>query len=157
MRLFEDKTENKIEKSIEILGIKDLSNKELILNEVFNYVFKQNNEKGKKTFDMEQDFKYYYPDFLKYNIDLLEQDISWLKFESILQAIFLDKNSNLSNVMSFRNYTKPPKNYKTSENEYYKYMMNMKRVFALDDKASAEENLNKLWNYIEKKAGDTNE
>lgn len=132
--------------------------KEYLLNEISDYIFesetvKQTNE---KLFDLELDFKYYYPDFLKYDIDLMEEDISWFKFNSILTAIFVSKDSTMNKIIQYRAYKKPTKNAKTAEAEEHKMYMDLKRQYKLPNDNS-ENNLEKLWKYVEKRAGDDNE
>ena len=115
------------------------------------------NVKGKKNFDLNYDYKYYFPDFLKYGINLNKDDITWWEFDKLLDWCFRDKNSSLYNHMEFRMYKKPPKNPKTSEAEEHKYRIKMKQIHSLPHDETSEAGLEKLWNYVEKKAGDKKE
>ena len=51
-------------------------------------------------------------------------------------------------------YKKPSKNVKTAEAEEHKYRMKMKQIHALPLQLDSQKGLEKLWNYLEKKAGD---
>ena len=107
-----------VKDSCKLLGIDDLpdSDAQFILDEVTKYVFDTKNSKsGKKTFDLNLDYKYYFVDFLRLGINLNKDDISWWEFDSILEGLFLDDNSTLSKMMSYRLYEKPPNNPKKQE------------------------------------------
>lgn len=140
-----------------MLGISDLKEheKEFVLNEIISYVFNVENlnSEGVKTFDLSYDYKYYFVDFLKLGINLNKQDISWWEFESILESIFLDENSNMSKVLSYRLYKKPPKDYKTYEREEHRRRMDMKRKYSLPS-PEVEKGFDSLWKYLEKKVGE---
>jgi len=112
------------------------------------YLFKFNDTKEKKIFDLNLDYKYYYVDFLKFGIDLNEQDISWWKFDAILESIFLDENSTISKVVQFRTYKKPTKNNKQAEMDEHKAREKMKLKYALHDETSIDFNLERLYNFI---------
>lgn len=134
-------------------------NQKFVLNEIAKYLFETNGSTGgknkEKFFDVNLDFKYYYYDFLKLGIDLLTDYVSWWKFESILHGISLDKNSSFNEVISFRTYKKPPKNIKTQQEQEHKFRMKMKRIYSLPNSiVSTDDQLSKLWGYVEKKAGD---
>ena len=133
--------------------------KEYILNEISEYIFNINekNTKGEKTFDLNLDYKYYFVDFLKLGINLNLDKISWWEFEAILESLFLDENSNLSKMLSYRLYEKPPKNSKTQEEKEHKFRMEMKRKYALPNPQKVENGLDKMWNYVEKKVGENKE
>lgn len=149
-----------VRESCRLLGINDLSDSDaqFILDEVTKYVFDTKNSKsGKKTFDLNLDYKYYFVDFLRLGINLNKDDISWWEFDSILEGIFLDENSTLSKMMSYRLYEKPPKNPKQQEAEEHKFRMKMKIKYALPIEETSNEALGKLWNYLEKKAGESKE
>lgn len=147
-----------IENCLELLGISEIEQNEaeFILDEVSKYIFNVNerHSNGEKTFDLELDYKYYFVDFLKLGINLNTDEISWWEFDAILEGLFLDENSNLSKMLAYRLYEKPPKNIKTQEEREHRFRMQMKRKYALPNKIKAENNLEKLWNYAEKKAGD---
>jgi hypothetical protein len=149
----------KTKKGLEILGIKKKLNddtREYLLGIISDYIFEQSNRpSGKKTFDVELDYEYYFPDFLKYNVNLNKNDIPWWEFNSILGAIFLDENSNLSKVLDFRSYQKPSKNTKSSENELHLFRMKMKKLYSLPNECGSledtENNIRLLMQRIEDK------
>jgi hypothetical protein len=144
----------KIEKGIGLLGLDldvPLQDKEFILNEVTQYVFKMQTQQGEKILDLEHDFKYYYTDFLKLGIDLNKQDISWWEFDNILEGILLQGNSTLGKVLEYRTYEKPTGNYKTHEQREHKFNMEKKRQYSLPKPKSVENGLEKLWKYTEGK------
>ena len=161
----EDTTESfKIQESLNILGFEEdlsLETKQFILNEISKYIFDINKQGNNETpiFDIQQDFKYYFNDFLDKGINLLKDEISWLEFNMILDGIFLQEHSCIGKVIGYRTYEKPPKNYKTSEEKEHRFYMKMKREYALklDNTKKIDENMNKMWSYLEKKAGDNNE
>jgi len=141
-----------------MLGVDDLDENEeiIVLNEISKYVFEINNKhsEGNKTFDLNLDYKYYFPDFLSLGINLNTDDISWWEFDSLLDWFFRKEDSSISSVMNFRLYEKPPKNSKTQEDKEHKYRMQMKRKYALPNPQKNENNLEKMWNYVEKKVGE---
>lgn len=112
------------------------------------------NVKGKKNFDLNYDYKYYFPDFLKYGINLNKQDIDWWEFNVILNAILIDKDSNMHRVLDYRNYEKPIKSEKNRETIKHQQMMKLKAKYALPYQKEQEKGIEKLWTYLEKKAGD---
>ena len=59
--------------------------------------------------------------------------------------------------MSYRLYEKPSKNIKQQEAEEHKFRMKMKRKYALPLQVNSEKALEKLWGYVEKKAGESKE
>lgn len=147
--------EFKISKGLEILGVKedlDIETKEYLLNEISNYIFENTEVKNEKTFDLLLDYEYYYPDFYKFGIDLNNNDISWWTFNTILGSIFLNEESTMSKVIKFRTYKKPQKGSKSAEAELHKFYMDRKRQFSLPNSETKEDNLNKLWNHVQKKA-----
>lgn len=145
----------KVDKGLEILGLNVQDNKEIILNEITEYLFNTKvKSTGNKVFDLELDFKYYYVDFKRLGIDLLKDNITWWEFDTILEGIFLLDNSAIGQALKYRTYEKPSKNYKTSEEKEHKFYMEKKRQYALPNPKSVENNLEKLWNYAEKKAGE---
>lgn len=161
MKLFElgkKNTSENIEESLKILGIDDLPYQEqaIVLDEITKYVFDINQtQTGEKVFDFFYDYQYYFPDFIeKYGINLNKDEISWWEFDKLLDWCFRDKNSSISNVMSFRLYKKPSKNIKTVEAEEHKYYMKMKRKYSLPVQIDSEKGLEKLWDFVEKKAGE---
>ena len=147
-----------IENCLELLGIDEIETNEaeFILDELSKYIFNVNerHSNGEKTFDLELDYKYYFVDFLKLGINLNTDEISWWEFDAILEGLFLDENSNLSKMLAYRLYEKPPKNPKTQEEREHRFRMQMKRKYALPNKQNVENGLEKLFNYVEKKAGD---
>ena len=149
------------ENCLELLGISDIepADREVVLDEVSKYIFNVNEKHSneEKTFDLNLDYKYYFVDFLKMGINLNTDDISWWEFDAILEGLFLDENSNLSKMLAYRLYEKPPKNPKTQEEREHRFRMQMKRKYALPNKQNVENGLEKLFNYVEKKAGEINE
>ena len=147
-----------IENCLELLGIDEIepNEAEFVLDEVSKYIFNVNerHSNGEKTFDLELDYKYYFVDFLKLGINLNTDEISWWEFDAILEGLFLDENSNLSKMLAYRLYERPPKNIKTQEEREHRFRMQMKRKYSLPSKIKIENNLEKLFNYVEKKAGE---
>jgi len=161
LKLFENAKKNdaySIKQSLKILGIEDLNAEEeyIVLNEISKYVFEINNKhsQGNKTFDLNLDYKYYFPDFLTIGINLNKDEISWWEFDSLLDWFFRKDDSSISSIMKFRLYEKPSKNSKTQEEKEHKFRMQMKRKYALPNPQNNENNLEKMWNYVEKKAGE---
>ncbi len=162
MKIFEsakENTQDSIEKSLKILGVNGLSPQEQIsvLDEITKYIFdiNQKHSSSEKTFDFYYDYGYYFPDFIeKYGINLNKDEVSWWEFDKLLDWCFRDKNSSLYNHMDFRMYKKPSKNQKTAEAEEHKYRMKMKQIHSLPIQIDTQKGLEKLWNYVEKKAGD---
>ena len=131
-----------------------------ILDEIIKYIFNtsQTTKAGEKIFDYELDYKYYWVDFFRLGINLNKQDLDWIEFDSLLEGIFLSKDSCIGQIIQYRTYEKPSNNIKSAEAKEHKFYMDKKRQYALPkERLNIEENLNKLWNYVEKKAGDTNE
>lgn len=158
LRLFEKKDPFKITKSLNLLELNDVDNKPFVLNEIAKYIFKKSNtysySHGERNFDIVLDYKYYFVDFMKYGINLNKDEIDWWEFDTILGGIMLDDKSTISRVISYRIYEKPPKSIKTQEEKEHKFRMQMKRKYALPSKSNVENGLEKLFNYVEKKAGD---
>lgn len=93
-------------------------------------------------------------DFLNLGINLNTDDVPWWEFDAILEAIMLDDKSIISKVLSYRLYEKPPKSAKVQEEKRHRFMMEMKRKYSLPETLNTEQGLEKLWNYVEKKAGE---
>ena len=149
-----------VKESCKLLGLDGLSSNEseFILNEITKYVFDtKGNNSGEKTFDLNLDYKYYFVDFLRLGINLNKDEISWWEFDSILEGLFLDENSTLSKMMSYRLYEKPPNNPKKQEQMEHQFRMKMKAKYALPNEDNSNKALGKLWNYLEKKAGGSKE
>lgn len=159
--IFKKNSPYKNKQCLEILNVKDISeeDEEFVLNEISKYIFEyqNDNKKTKKIFDLNLDFKYYYPDFLKYGINLFKDDISWWEFDALLDFFMRIDNSSISNMLSFRLYEKPSNNQKIQEQREHKYRMNMKKKYALKQNEIKEDSLGKLWNILEKKIGEKNE
>lgn len=147
-----------VENCLELLGVSEIepNDREIVLDEISKYIFdvNQRHSNGEKTFDLNLDYKYYFVDFLKLGINLNKDEISWWEFDAILEGLFLDENSNLSKMLNYRLYEKPPKNPKTQEEREHKFRMQMKHKYALPNNQKVEESLEKLWGYVQKKAGD---
>lgn len=135
------------------------SNSSFLLNKISIYLFGKHGKgisgNASKNFDINLDYEYYYPDFLKYGIDLNTDFIDWWKFNKVLSSILLDKNSNMYQIMSFRLYEKPSKNIKVQEEKEHKAKMKLKQQYAL--KQESQKGLEQLWSYVEKKAGENKE
>ena len=128
-----------------------------MINEIANYLFgkqKGNSHKKEKVFDVNLDYKYYYADFYKLGIDLNKMDIDWWSFNSLLESIMIDENSTMHKIISYRSYEKPSKNVKVQEEKEHKFKMQLKRKYALPNMSDSENALEKLWSYVEKKAGE---
>lgn len=146
-----------VKDSCDLLGLHGLAEEDcqFILNEIAKYIF-NTKEHGsvERTFDLNLDYKYYFVDFLKLGINLNKEDIPWWEFDSILESIFLDDKSTMSRVMNYRLYEKPPKSAKMQEEKEHKFRMKMKMKYALTIQNNSNNPLEKLWNFVEKKAGD---
>ena len=138
---------------MDLLGLKIDDNKEIILNEVSMYLFDTSPKTsgGKKVFDLVEDYKYYYVDFLEYNIDLNKDNISWWKFNSILDGIFLKKDSVIGKVIEYRTWQKPSKNGKKEENEYNNFMAKMRKEYSLKNENNIDNNLRTLMDSVRAK------
>lgn len=159
----------KIKKALNIFGINenlDMDTQKYLLNEISEYLFDTSVSQAKggsgiRLFDYNLDFNYYYIDFKKYNVDLLEENISWYKFNLMLNEFMLFNGTRMNEVLSYRTYEKPPK-YKTieaAENAEHNQKMKLKNKYSLPTQTSenTENGFDKLWKFLEKKAGDKNE
>ena len=81
-------------------------------------------------------------------------DIDWWSFNSLLESIMIDENSTMHKIISYRSYEKPSKNIKVQEEKEHKFKMQLKRKYALPNMSDSENALEKLWSYVEKKAGE---
>lgn len=151
LRLFEENDEFKIEKSCKILGLQ--KNNIEVLDMIFKYVLESsNNSNEKRIFDYDLDFKYYYADFKEYGIDLLEEEIDWFKFSSILKKIMLNNNSLLSKIIEFRTYEKPISNYKIAEAKIHREKLKLKNEYSLPQRQqNIDEGFEKMWAYLSSK------
>lgn len=138
----------KIEKSCKLLGIEPNVK---VLDEILKYVLEMGKSSNKeRIFDYDLDFKYYYADFKALGIDLIEDDLSWFKFNSVLKKILMSDDSLMGKIIGYRTYKKPIKNTKTVEAERDKEMSRLKREYALPQRVEHKENnINKMWNYLE--------
>lgn len=131
------------------------------MNEISKYIFgiskAINTISKERYFDINYDYENYFPDFLKYNINLNKDDIDWWEFNSILNAILKDDNSNMAIIIKYRTYEKPSSSAKTQEQKQHRFNLEMKRKFALPNMKNLENGFQKLWDYTEKKVGDTKE
>lgn len=151
--------EFRIKKGLEILGFNEdisIETKEYLLDEIIKYILDiSQNGDSKKIFDYEYDYKYYFYDFLKLGINLNKDEISWWEFDSILEGLFLDSHCSIGQVIQYRTYEKPSKNPHTAEENENRFYMEKKRQYALPlEKSNIEDGFNKMWNYVEKKAGE---
>ena len=132
--------------------------KETVLNEISSYLFdtSKTEQNGKRVFDFNFDYEYYWVDFLEKRIDLNKQDISWWEFDKILGSILLDENSTISKVIKYRTYKKPTKNIKLAENEEHKFYLEKQRQYALplekDDISKIENNIRLMMSRAKEKS-----
>lgn len=139
----------KLKKGLELIGVDTYE--PIILDEVSKYLFNtKTTNNGEKVFDYYLDYKYYYTDFLRLGINL-NNDISWWEFDTILEGLMLVDNTTIGKVLQYRTYQKPPKNYKTSEANEEKFYQKMKRQYALPQETKVDENLDRMWNYLQTK------
>ena len=90
---------------------------------------KAKSKKNGSKFCILRDFDAYYPDFLEYyNIDLLNEDICYFKFNFLLNGLFV-KESNIAKRVEYRNY-KPNKN---EDKSYKKHMLKMKKLYSISE------------------------
>lgn len=165
MKLFHYFSSNnllKIDLCLETLNIYNLDDKdkEFVLDEICKYVFdiKKTHKNGKKVFDFEQDYKYYFVDFYEFGINLNKQDLDWWEFDSLLGAFMIKEDSIISKVIQYRTYEKPSKSIKTQEEKEHHYRMKMKQEYALkSDINETVSSLERLWSYTEKKVGEVKE
>lgn len=159
MRLFEEDDVLKIEKSCNILGLKQTDIN--ILDIILQYILETNtNNNEKRIFDYDLDFKYYYADFLEYGIDLLQEDISWYKFSSILRKIILNSNCLMYKIIEFRTYEKPMANMKMAEAQIHREKTKLKNEYSLPQKEQhIDYGFEKMWSYLTQKTngGDNSE
>jgi hypothetical protein len=88
-------------------------------------------------------------------IDLNKDDISWWQFDAILEGLFLDEHCSIGQVIAYRTYEKPSSNPKVSENKENRFYLDKKRQYALPCQSTIS-GLEKMWGYVEKKAGENN-
>ena len=150
--------EFKTNKCLEILGLYidlELKDKATILNELIEYIIDiSQNSNGEKTFDLEEDYKYYYVDFLKLGIDLNKKEISFWEFNTILDGILLTENSVIGKVLEYRLWKPASKSQKQFENEDRKFHNEMKLKYALkgSNKTKVVNGLEKMFRFAETKA-----
>lgn len=152
----------KVDLCLEILNVSDLedNDKWFVLDEIAKYIFdvSKTHKNGKKVFDFEQDYKYYSVDFYKIGIDLNKEDLDWWEFDSLLASFMISDDSTISKVIQYRTYERPSKSIKTQEEKEHHYRMKMKQEYALKGNNNGSINcLERLWSYVEKKAGDMKE
>lgn len=152
----------KVSLGLKIIGLElelAYQDKLFLMNEISSYIFDTSiTNNGKKVFDLEQDYKYYFIDFLKLGINLNKDNISWWEFDSILEGIFLNENSAISKVLQYRTYEKPSKNSKTSEQKEHRFYMEKKRQYALKiADGDTTKGFEKLSDFLSKKVVKKNE
>ena len=92
--------------------------------------------KAERVFDVLLDFDAYFVDFITYyNIDLLEQDIPYLKFEWLLSGLFAKEDSVIAKRIKYRSYKKG----KHEDSEYAKAMMDMRKRYDIREKPITDE------------------
>jgi len=141
---------------LEILGIEvEEEYQETVLNEISLYLFdnSKTEQNGKKVFDFELDYKYYWVDFLEKGIDLNKDEISWWEFDAILGGLFLQEHSKIGKVIQYRTYKKPTKNNKVAEAEEHKFYLEKQRQYALplEGNNDVDKNIDNLWNFLSSK------
>lgn len=141
------------------MGLSDLKDKTYVLDKISQYIFDTTKKgvgiKKEKNFDINYDYKFYFPDFMRYGINLNKEDVDWWEFNKILDSILLDNHSNMHRVLEYRNYEKPIKNDKTRETIKHQQMMKLKQKYSLPIKS--ENGAEKLWNYLQQKVGENKE
>ena len=141
---------------LEILGIEvEEEQKEIVLNEISLYLFdnSKTEQNGKKVFDFELDYEYYWVDFLEKGINLNKDDISWWEFDKILGGLFLQEHSKIGKVIQYRTYKKPTKSNKTAEAEEHKFYLEKQKQYALplEENINIDKNIDNLWNFLSSK------
>ena len=145
---------------LETLGVSDIddSDKEFVLDEIVKYIFDISKmyRNGKRVFDFEHDYQYYFVDFFEKGINLNKQDIDWWEFDSLLGGFMIKEDSIISKVIQYRTYEKPPKSIKVQEENEHRFRIKMKQKYALkDNRNESLDSLEKLWKYTEQKVGET--
>lgn len=141
---------------LEILGIEvEEEYQETVLNEISLYLFdnSKTEQNGKKVFDFELDYEYYWVDFLEKGINLNKDEISWWEFDKILGGLFLQEHSKIGKVIQYRTYKKPTKNSKVAEAEEHKFYLEKQRQYALplEEDTNVDKNIDNLWNFLSSK------
>ena len=91
--------------------------------------YKAKAKKNNSKFCILRDFDAYYTDFIEfYNIDLLDEDICYFKFNFLLNGLLV-KESHIAKRIEYRNY-KPRQN---EDKNYRKYMLKMKKLYSLNE------------------------
>lgn len=101
-------------------------------------------------FDHIKDFKYIYSSFMQvYNIDLIESDISFIKYSFLLDGLFKLNNNAVSKVVEIRQ-TKIP--MQTSDNvEYVQSLFDLKALYKLDvEESEHKDPIKSLFNFSKK-------
>jgi hypothetical protein len=133
------------------LGEQKVTNISIAISNIKNYIFKDNNNKNKSKnknkediINFEIDSDYIYAAMLQvYGIDLVEDDIHWYKFRSLLRG--LPSNNMLSEIISIRT-REIPKATKYNREERMK-IIELKRKFSLgnhSNKNNVKEGLEQL-------------
>lgn len=148
--------EFKVKKSLEILGIVDnfsFEEQNFILNEISEYIFDVSvkQAKGAKIFDYNLDFKYYFLDFKKLGIDLLDDKVNWFKFNMILNELIYIKDTRINEIIGYRVYD----NQDILDQERHNYNMKLKEQYSLPNTDFKNTGFNKLWDYAERKVDDS--
>lgn len=143
---------------LEILGIEvEEEYQETVLNEISLYLFdnSKTEQNGKKVFDFELDYEYYWVDFLEKGINLNKDEISWWEFDKILGGLFLQEHSKIGKVIQYRTYKKPTKNNKVAESEEHKFYLEKQRQYALplEENNDVDKSIDNLWNFLSSKTG----
>jgi hypothetical protein len=155
----------KIQKGLEIFEFEEdlaLETKSFIMSKIIEYLFKSDKASsgGQRLFDLELDYKYYYCDFknIGNGVDLNKDEISWWEFNTLLESVFLKKESTIGQIVGYRAYKKPSKNVKAYELEEQKFYLSKQRQYALPQSSEfVEKNMNKMWDYLETKVKEQSE
>lgn len=137
---------------IEQLLQENIQHESLII-QILNNIFKQKNTLGtssKKTFDHIKDFKYIYSAFMQvYNIDLIDTNISMIKYLYLLDGIFKLQDNALTKVIEIRQMDLPQQ---TSDNaKQIQSILDLKLLYRLEDESESQNNsVKNLFNFSKK-------
>jgi len=162
MRVISYQRDGRIEDIMEELGL-SYNDSLIFLKEIYKSRWAANNSRSSERddltvqekidiseksrhFDYLLDFDSYYTDFIRfYNIDLIENDIPYIKFEWLLQGIINNDKSDLTNRLKYRSYTKS----KEDSTEYARYMASKKDLYSLHN----EEQVDAIWSRFKRVGG----
>lgn len=126
------------------------------INKVVEYIFNQRfkgTSTGKRVFDYQEDFDLIYACFKRhYGIDLIDDDLDWWKFTTMLDDI-LSTETSLSKRVEIRGKKIPKAN--KNNREYINHLQSMKTKYRLSNNQSKEEvqkGLSNIFNFLKTKA-----